>query len=182
MRYAITGSIGTGKSTVCDVLKKMGYLVYDADKIVHDLYDEPSVISHIKFMFPNVIINGKIDHKKLADIIYNDNYQKHELENYIHPLVKEKILQMKDCFVEVPLLFESGMETIFDKVITVYADLDVQIERIMKRNNIKKFDALKIIRNQMDIKEKVQRSDFVIDNNGDMNNIIKQVSDIIKKL
>lgn len=182
MRYAITGSIGTGKSTVCDILKQMGYKVYDADKIVHELYKEPAIISHIAFMFPDVVVNNKIDNKKLANIIFNDEYKKHELENYIHPLVKEKMLKMNDCFIEVPLLFESKMENIFDKVITVYCDLDIQVNRIIQRNNIKEVDALKIIRNQMDIKEKVKRSDFVIDNNGDINNVIKQVSDILLKL
>ena len=182
MRYAITGSIGTGKTTIASVFKKHGFKVYDADKMVHDLYQDEVVLENIKKMFPEAFISGHMDNKVIADVIFHNEKKRKELEGYIHPQVKDKILELDNCIIEVPLLFESKMEDLFDKVILVYCNKDEQIKRIMSRDNIAYDDALARVNSQMDINEKIKLSDFVIENVGTTQNIQKQVNDIINKL
>ena len=182
MRYAITGSIGTGKTTVANVFKELGFVIYDADEMVHELYKDKAVLDKVETMFPMAFENGQMHNKVVADVIFHDEKKKKELENFIHPLVKEKILQLDNCIIEVPLLFESKMEKLFDKVIVVYCDKDKQIKRVMKRNKISKEEATSRVDSQMDINEKIKLGDFVVDNSGKLCNIKKQVNDIVSKL
>lgn len=182
MRYAITGSIGTGKTTIANIFRERGYNVYDADKIVHELYEDKKILKEVEKIFPSAFCDGVMNKNKIADIIFNDNNKKKELEDLIHPLVRKKIEEIDNAIIEVPLLFESKMEDIFDKTILVYCKKDEQIERLIKRNNISKDDAIKRINSQMDIEEKKKYADFVIINEGPNEVINKQVDDIISKL
>lgn len=182
MRYAITGSIGTGKTTIANLFRERGYQIYDADEIVHELYKDKSVLKKVEEMFPLAFVKGTMESKVIANVIFHDKDKKKELEDYIHPLVKKEILKVDNCIVEVPLLFESKMEDIFDKVILVYCNKEEQIKRIMKRNALTKEEALLRINSQMDINEKIKLSDFVIINEGTVDDINKQVDDIIAKL
>ena len=181
---AITGSIGTGKSTVCTIIKSMGYNVVDCDKLVHHLYLEKEIINQVKELFPDVVDNGFINRKKLGSIIFNNKAEKEKLENLIHPYVRKELNKIKDkkTIVEIQLLFESHMEDLFDVIICVASDAEVQIDRIIKRNNISKESALKIINNQMDINKKIELSDFVIYNNLDMNQLIKDTKELMEKI
>lgn len=182
MRYAITGSIGTGKTTIANIFKERGYIVYDADKMVHDLYEDKIILKTIEKMFPDAFCDGVMNKEIIASIIFNDDKKKKELEEYIHPLVREEIKKLDNVIVEVPLLYESKMEDIFDKVILVYCNRNEQIKRIIARNNITKDEAIKRINSQMDIEEKKKYADFVLINEGSMEYINKQVDDIISKL
>ena len=181
-RYAITGSIGTGKSTVAEMFSKKGLRIYDADKIVHDLYQDEEILKQVEKIIPAGFSNGEMNNKVVADIIFHDSEKKKKLEELIHPLVKERILQLDDCIIEVPLLFESKMESLFDKTILVYCSKEEQLKRIMMRDSVTKEDALSRIKSQMDIEEKKKLSDLIIYNDGDINNLEKQIDDIIKKL
>lgn len=182
MRYAITGSIGTGKSTVAKLFKKRGYNVLDADKIVHELYQDKNVLSKVEMLFPDAFIDHKMNKEVIASTIFSNPEKKKKLEDLVHPLVKERIKAVDDVVIEVPLLYESNMQELFDKVIVVYCTKDEQIKRIQSRNNLTIDETIKRINSQMDIEEKIKRADFVIDNSGDIKNITKQVDDIIKKL
>lgn len=181
---AITGSIGTGKSTVSNIIKSMGFNVIDCDKIVHRLYEQRDIILQVKELFPNVVINNNINRKELGRIIFNDKLAKKKLEELIHPFVRKELEQVKDkmVFVEVPLLFESKMEDIFDKVICVACDSRYQIRRIMERNAIDEESAKKIINNQMPLQEKMALSDYVIYNNEDINSLIQDTKDLVNKI
>ena len=180
---AITGSIGTGKSTVCTIIRSMGFKIIDCDKIVHQLYLEEEILNKVKELFPSVIIKNQINRKKLGHIIFSDKEAKNKLESLIHPYVRKELEKLNDnVFVEVPLLYESHMEDIFDKVICVACDDIIQIKRVMERNKINAKDARNIINNQMDIKEKVKKADYTLYNNGDMNQLIKDTKDLVKKL
>lgn len=183
---AITGSVGTGKSTVSNIIKSLGYEIIDCDEIVHKLYQENDVILKIEELFPDVIEKKAINRKKLAQIVFNGSEEKKRLESLIHPLVRNKIAIMgkgKDkLFVEVPLLYESKMEDMFAKVICVASDEFIQVKRIMARNKISEEEAKKIICNQMPIEEKIRLADFVIYNNGDINNLVKETKKIINNI
>lgn len=180
---AITGSIGTGKSTVCTIIRSMGFKIIDCDKVVHQLYLEKDIINQVQSLFPTVVIKNQIDRKKLGQIIFNDKEAKQALEELIHPYVRSELEKVDDnTIVEVPLLFESKMEDIFDIVICVACDEKLQIKRVMERNKINATSAKNIINNQMSIKDKIEKSDYVIYNDGDMNQLIKDTKDLIKKI
>ena len=181
---AITGSIGTGKSTVCNIIKSMGFEVVDCDKIVHRLYEELSIISQIEKLFPSAVFNNKINRKELGRIIFNDKKSKQDLEELIHPYVRKELekIQGKMVFVEVPLLFESKMEDIFNVVICVACDEKYQLQRVMERNNLDETSAMKIINSQMTMQSKIELSDYVIYNNENINNLIKDTKELINKI
>lgn len=180
---AITGSIGTGKSTVCKIIRSMGFKIVDCDNIVHHLYLEDYIINQVKEIFPSAIVKNQIDRKKLGNIIFNDLKAKKMLENLIHPYVRTELEKLNDnIFVEVPLLYESNMEDLFDIVICVACDDILQIKRVMERNKINAKDARNIINNQIDIKEKIKLADYTIYNNGDMNQLIKDTKELIQRI
>lgn len=182
--FAITGSIGTGKSTVCEIIKRKDYLVYDCDKIVHDLYMDQDIINKVKEMFPSAVINNLINRKVLGEIVFNNIFEKKKLENLIHPFVYEELKKIdgKNVFVEVPLLFESHMEGLFDKIICVSCNKDLQIKRVMDRNNVDSITAIKIIKSQMDLENKEKLSDYVIYNNGDLDKLNKEVKKLLENI
>ncbi|MCM1002847.1 MAG: dephospho-CoA kinase [Candidatus Gastranaerophilales bacterium] len=160
-KIAIVGNIASGKSTVEKILKDKGFTVYDTDKIAHEILEDN------KHLFPHAIVDGKIDRKKLANIVFNDKEQLKFLESVIHPKVKEFIENINDTeivFVSVPQLFEAGMEDLFDKIIFVSVPTEIRIERLMKRNNLTKEEALIRINAQMSENVKISKSDFVIVN------------------
>lgn len=187
---AITGSIGTGKSEVCAILKEKGYEVIDADDIAHKILNENSV--QIRQIFGEDFLdkNNKPDRKKLSKLIFSCNEAKEKLENLLHTRIFEKIeLEAKNLekknriyFLDIPLLFESKNSYNYAFVCTVYAPKEIEIKRIMKRDNIKKEDALKNVNSQIDIEIKRQKSDFVIDNSKDKKHLIFEVELFLEKL
>lgn len=171
LKVAITGNIAAGKSQVESIFAR-NYPVYDADKIAH------------KFL-------GNVDRKALGEKVFADKNARKELEAQIHPKVKAEILEIfKDAqkngvaiiFVSVPLLFEAGFEDIFDKIIFVSADENIRLERLMKRNNLDKEQALLRIKAQEDEENKIKRSDYIIFNNSSIEALEKQVNAVIKSI
>lgn len=171
-KIAIVGNIASGKSTVEEILQQKGFQVYDTDKIAHDILEEN------KHLFPQAIVDGKIDRKRLANIVFNDKEQLKYLESIIHPKVKEFIENIENkgtVFISVPQLFEAKMEKLFDRIIFISAPLEIRLERLMKRNNLTKEEALVRINAQMSEEEKIPKCDYVIYNNGDIGNLHAQI-------
>ena len=168
----ITGSIATGKSTVCELLREQKYSIIDADGIAHSVLDQNC--QNISELFGSeYIIDGHVDRKKLGSLIFKNKDEKQKLENLLHPLIREIILKKcnelsareKLFFVDIPLFYETKAYP-FDNVAVVYAPRKVQIQRLMQRNNMSVEDALERIDSQIDIETKKQKADFVIDNSG----------------
>lgn len=180
----ITGSIATGKSTVTNYLKEKGYLVVDSDKIAHDaLIIDQDCINKTKQRF-NLT---SIDRKALGRIIFNDKQAKKDLEDIIHPYVikriKDVILNNQDkkyIFLDIPLLFESNLEYLCDKIIVVYLNEQEEIKRLMKRDSIDENYAKIIISNQMSIEEKKKRADIVLNNNQGLEQLYKQIDELLE--
>lgn len=170
LKVGITGSIGTGKSLVSNYFKEKGHKVISADEINHILLKEQEVIKKINLLLFNEN-NDILDKKKVANLIFSNINMKNKLEAFIHPLIYDKILQQikesneKIIFIEVPLLFETNFTDLTNYNIVVYADLETQIKRIVKRDKITKEEALKRINSQMPLKEKLKKADYVINNN-----------------
>ena len=185
---ALTGGISTGKSTVCNLFKLHGFLTIDADKIAHKLLDENS--HKIATMFGEQYVeNGKVLRKQLGKIIFSNEENKLKLEALLHPLIKEEIIkeskvfeeQNKPYFVDIPLFFEK-MHYPIPKSLVIYTPKELQIERLMKRDNIDEVEAKLKISNQMDIEEKRKLADMVIDNSKDLKHLQNEVERIIGEI
>jgi dephospho-CoA kinase len=171
----LTGGVGSGKSTVSSFLKLYGYKIIDADKISKKVFENKK--EKIKEIF------GTNDRKELRKIVFNDKEKLKILEDLILPDVKKEVLNLakkyeKDgvvYFVDLPLFFEKQNYDEFDKVLVVYAPKELQIKRVMQRDKVDEDGALSIINNQMDIEEKKQKADFVIDNSKDLKHLQKEI-------
>ena len=178
VKLGITGGVGSGKSFFCRYLKEKGLQVVSADELARNAVLPGSLgFKKIVAYFGEAILSpdGALDRKKLRGIITRDLQKKEKLEQIVHP---EVFLQMEREFdqarkrhdaaiaVEVPLLFETGLESLFDYVATVTVDTDVRVQRIMARDHITREEALALMRIQMPEAEKIQKSDFIINNNG----------------
>jgi dephospho-CoA kinase len=178
---ALTGGIATGKSTVCSLLKLHGFLTIDADKIAHKLLDIHS--STIASMFGQQYVKeGKVLRKELGKIIFSNEEAKLKLEAFIHPLIKEEIEkeavifeeQGKPYFIDIPLFFEK-MHYNIERSVVVYTPKSLQIQRLMKRDNISQEEALLKISNQMDIEKKKELATYVIDNSSSLKHLQNEV-------
>lgn len=185
---ALTGGISTGKSTVCNLFKLHGFLTIDADLIAHKLLDENS--SKIASMFgPQYVQDQKVLRKELGKIIFSNEENKLKLEALLHPLIKEEIIkesrifeeQNKPYFVDIPLFFEK-MNYPIPKSLVVYTPKELQIQRLMKRDNINENEAKLKISNQMDIEEKRKLANMVIDNSKDLKHLEAEVERIIHEI
>jgi dephospho-CoA kinase len=185
---ALTGGISTGKSTVCNLFKLHGFLTIDADLIAHRLLDENS--NKISTMFGDKYVeNGKVLRKELGKIIFSNEENKVKLEALLHPLIKEEIIkesrifeeQNKPYFVDIPLFFEK-MHYPISKSLVIYTPKDIQVQRLMKRDNIDENEAKLKISNQMDIEEKKKLADMVIDNSQNLKHLQAEVERIIGEI
>ena len=184
IKIAITGNIASGKSQIENILKSRGFTVYDSDCIAHEILDNIT-----EFFGYDVFTDGKIDRKKLGNLVFSNTDLKKKLEDITHPQIKSVIVELfekhksdKYIFVSVPLLYEAGFDDIFDKVLFVSVDKELQLERLMKRNNLTKEEALLRISSQIPQDEKILKADYVIDNNSSVETLNDQVYEFIETL
>jgi dephospho-CoA kinase len=191
----LTGGIATGKSTVSAILKKAGAEIIDADRIAREVVKKglPAYREIVENFGETVLLsNGEINRSVLGDLIFNDPRKKQLLNRIVHPHVRrETNRQLKDmeksspdtiAVLDIPLLFETEMHKDLSEVIVVYAPEHIQVERLMKRDNISEADAVARVRSQMPIEEKKKRATIVIDNSGTMQDTRKRTLEIFKTL
>ncbi|MBQ6516415.1 dephospho-CoA kinase [bacterium] len=189
IKVAITGNIASGKSSVQKIFEDNGFKVFDTDKIAHKLLDDNEKRIIKTFSDFDITEDGKISRRKLGRLVFNDENLRKELENILHPEIREEILKRfreneneEFVFVGIPLLYEAKMEDLFDKVVVVCTDENIRIKRISDRDNLSKDDALKRINSQMPQDEKVKLADFVIENNSDLKTLEKNVYEILNRI
>lgn len=191
----ITGIMGSGKTTIANILKKYNIPVIDADEISKKVTKKngPAYYEIIKnFGYDILTTDGEIDRKKLAKIVFDDGDKRKLLENIIHPLVQKernKILEEikqknPDSIValDIPLLYEAGLEKTVDYVICAYTDIKTAYDRVKKRDKISKEDFFKRLKNQIPIDEKAKKSDFVVDTRKNIEEIELELKNIIRKI
>ncbi|HEC1727800.1 TPA: dephospho-CoA kinase [Campylobacter lari] len=186
--YFVTSSIAGGKSSFIKIVQNLGFDTLSADVIAHELLNENA--NSIAKLFDNddLIIAGKIDRKKLGTIVFNDLNAKKKLEDFLHPKIKEVILQKaqildkknKAFFIELPLFFENNHYQNLGKSILIYAPKELLLQRLMQRDNLDKNEALKRINLQLNIEEKLKKADFVIKNTSGYENFEKNVLNFLK--
>ncbi len=190
IKLAITGGIGSGKSVVSEILRLYGIPVYIADDESKRLTESSEEIREkLTEKFGNDIYEGgKLNKPLLASIIFNDKEKLKTVNSIIHPVVRADLSEWLESYAdskiiasESAILFESGFNAMFDKVITVYTPLEIRIKRIMSRNNTSYDNAKQRIESQMPDEEKVKLSDFVIDNSGNIS-LIQQIESVLTKL
>jgi dephospho-CoA kinase len=195
LRVGVTGGIGSGKSTVCTLFTKLGRTVLSADDIARDLTETNSDIkASIRETFGDDVFlpNGALHRRALAEIIFKDAGAKEQLNAIVHPLVfevlEEKIHKLKPAdrhpyiIIEAALIYETRMDDDLEYVIVVNAKDETRIQRVMQRDKLTREGVLSRMQAQMDVKEKVELADFVIENEGSEAELIERISFVDKLL
>lgn len=180
MRIAITGSMGSGKSTVAQLIRDMGYHVKDADQIAKEYLESDCVKTALLKRYGQRILtcDNTIDKAYLASRIFNYPAEKRLLEDLIYPFVYAELTARtneKIEFSEVPLLFESNGEHYFDEIWVVVSDEDKMIERLKKNRNYTDEMIQERLQHQMSQHDKALLADVIIENNSDIDHLKKQI-------
>jgi dephospho-CoA kinase len=188
MNIGLTGGIACGKSTVSAMLVSRGALLVDADQIARDVVQPGSpVLEQVAAHFGQAIIqeDGSLHRKKLGEIVFGNTEARKQLENILHPPIRKMIREQMEVYekqfpdklvvVDIPLLFESDLSFMFKEVMVVYVPPYIQVERLMRRDNITESAANNRINAQMSIEEKRKLADIVIDNSGTWEDTLSSV-------
>ncbi len=178
LTIGLTGGIASGKSTVAAMFRDLHIPVIDADEIAHRVTSVGGEAYQLIIeTFGRGILdsNGAIDRRKLGAIVFHDEQKRKQLNAIVHPLVRKHMLQQKEKYakegkkavvLDIPLLFESKLEHLVDRILVVYVDEQTQLRRLRERNGFSVEEAWARIKAQMPLEEKRKKADAVIDNNG----------------
>lgn len=191
MSVGLTGSIATGKSEVAKLFSAAGIPVFNSDAEVHGLYTETATRDLLGKVFPDVIVDGKIDRQRLGQRVLGSPDDLRKLESLIHPLVRkgrDRFIahwRKQNCplvVLDIPLLLETGQEKELNYVIVVSANEEVQRKRAMARPGMTEQKLAGILARQMPDVEKCKRADFIIENSGSLEQLRIQVDALSRKL
>ncbi|AMK76321.1 MULTISPECIES: dephospho-CoA kinase [Methylomonas] len=184
LKIGLTGGIGSGKSTVCQLFAEFGVPIVDADLIARQLVEpgQPALLV-IAASFGSQMLNqdGSLNRARLRDAVFADADKKRELDGIMHPLVYEKIaadvsaLTADYCVIAVPLLLESKNAYAVDRVLLIDCPVDAQIERVIARDKLTRQQVQAIIDSQMSRQERLSKADDVIDNIAGPEQLAEQV-------
>lgn len=190
LKIAVTGGIGSGKSQATSILKNAGYTVFSCDEENASLLKKRSVLKRIKKEFPFAVkgfLRLSLDKKALSEKVFSDAKSRKILTDIMHPLIMKKIFEKAKStgdvsFIEVPLLFESGLSDRFDGTIVICADKEKRIERVKARSSMTENEIEKRISAQFNYDMIDKNAYCVIDNNGDLSELKEKVLTEAKKL
>lgn len=191
MIVGLTGGIASGKSTVSTIFNSLGVKIADADKIAKEISQREDVKKEILNIFGKDVfsLDNQLDRSKLKEIVFSDRNKLAELNGIIHPKIMEEFKKIKanscknDIIIfDIPLLFETGMDKLCDKVIVVFIDKEEQIKRIEERDKIERDLCEKIIASQLSLEDKLKRADIIIDNSGSLEELGIKVKKIYMEL
>jgi dephospho-CoA kinase len=189
----LTGGVGSGKSTVADMLRELGAEVVDADEASHAVYepDTPGFAAVVREFGDDFVRDGRIDRQRLGALVFGDADARHRLNAIVHPLVREWMAARtgeaamrgaKVVIQVVPLLFENGLERLFSTIVLVYVPEDLQVERLVKGRGLTPERARAMIAAQMPIDEKRRQVHHVIDNSRSIEKTRAQVDQLWAQL
>lgn len=190
----LTGGIGSGKSTISNMIESKNIPIIDADLISREVLDiYPEILQEIKKVFGEEFIdyNGNLKRRELGNYIFKNDVLRKKLENIIIPYIKKEIfnrieecnkLNKKICVVDAPTLIEHKINEKMDYNILVWVDKNTQIQRVKLRDNMNYEEVIKRINSQMSLEEKVKYVDFTIDNSGSLINTKKELEEVLGKI
>ncbi|WP_394951549.1 dephospho-CoA kinase [uncultured Helicobacter sp.] len=188
---ALTGCIGSGKSSVSAILKDRGYVVLCADEVAHRIL-QASASEVAQIFGAYVVRDGVVDRKALGALVFGDKEARLRLESLLHPKIRKEMFSRalvlestkKWYFLDIPLFFESGGKQSYpvSKIVLVYAPKEQCLARILKRDRLDRESAQARINAQMDIEQKRVMSDYIIDNTGDKEALEGLVSEVLERL
>lgn len=184
MKIALTGGIGSGKSFVCNLLRERGMEIFDCDSSAKYLMrNSDSLKSALKKAIGDdaYLPDGTLNKAYISRFLLESESNSNIINSIVHPAVAEHFLNSGLDWMECAILFESGFDRLVDKVVCVTAPLEIRIQRVMKRDNISRSQALEWINKQMPQEEIIIRSDFCINNDGS-NSLANQIDSLLNRI
>jgi dephospho-CoA kinase len=188
MKLGLTGGIACGKSTVSAMLAERGAKIVDADQTAREVVlPGEAALEAIVAVFGQAVLNedGTMNRSALGSIVISDPQRLTQLEAILHPAIRTRMWGRINAYeqedpnqlivADIPLLYETGQASLYDEIMVVYVPREIQIERLMSRNSITAEQAEQRIALQMDIEEKRQLANYVIDNSGTLEQTVLQV-------
>ena len=189
----ITGGIASGKSVVTDFLRSQGYQVIDADQVVHELQTKGGKLYQALISWlGSAILNeaGELDRPKLSQLIFSSQENLAKSSQLQNDIIRQELTNRRDqlakteetFFMDIPLLFEQDYADWFDEVWLVYVNPETQIKRLKARNGYSQEEAQQRLASQMKLEDKVPYADFVIKNDGNLEELIEQIDKKLRRL
>ncbi|MFT8852800.1 MAG: dephospho-CoA kinase [Leuconostoc suionicum] len=195
LTIGLTGGIATGKSTVSALLRQAGFPIVDADIVAREVVEPGTpTLEKIKLAFgPGIIDNGVLNRPKLGQIVFEDGAQLKKLNDIMQPAISSamadkinfwRLQNVPILVLDVPLLFERDYDKnkSVDKIIVVAASEEMQLSRLENRDQLSNMEARNRVKAQLPMSQKIARADYVIDNNGRIEELQEQVAVLIKKI
>ncbi|MBS1007591.1 dephospho-CoA kinase [Leuconostoc suionicum] len=195
LTIGLTGGIATGKSTVSALLRQAGFPIVDADIVAREVVEPGTpTLEKIKLAFgPGIIDNGVLNRRKLGQIVFEDGAQLKKLNDIMQPAISSamadkinfwRLQNVPILVLDVPLLFERDYDKnkSVDKTIVVTASEEIQLSRLENRDQLSNMEARNRVKAQLPMSQKIARADYVIDNNGRIEELQEQVAVLIKKI
>ncbi|CAM3488463.1 dephospho-CoA kinase [Brevibacillus invocatus] len=194
MILGLTGGIATGKSTVTGMLRERGIPVIDADQIAREVVEpgKPAYDAIVGHFGRDILLeDGQIDRKKLGEIVFSDESERQKLNAIVHPEVRRVMREEAETaekngasivFMDIPLLFESKLQYMVEKIVVVYAPAAMQLARMMERDELEEEQAQKRLRAQFPIDQKREEADFLIDNSRTREETERQVENMLAEI
>jgi len=194
IKIAITGGIGSGKSTVLSILKDKGYPTFSCDDIYKEIIEKEDYILKIEELFPTAVKNGKIDRKELSALVFNNNENLDLLNSVAHPMIMQALLTRMEqsaqmvVFAEVPLLFEINAEKYFDVIWVVTREKKDRITAVQYRDGVNKSEVENRIAAQIDYEKEEgktklnQPNVYILDNNVSLEELDKKINELLTNL
>ncbi len=189
----ITGGVGTGKSTVSKLFNELyGIKIIDADKLSKEASESKEVLDKIAKTFGKEYVkDGKMDRAAMGKLVFGNEKMREKLNGIIHPVVQKNYYSLRDKYLKAgeeiiiydcPLLIEAGLIADVDDIIVVHLDKESAVKRVMARNNISEKDARNMINAQMDIDEKTEYADYIIYNDGTLDDLKEAVKELYAEI
>lgn len=185
----LTGGIASGKSTATAFLKQEGFLVFDSDLAVKEIWQRnKQAIDYVKNKY-DIEINTNLGKQQLAKLLFTNPSIQKDINNLIHPIVFEMIenwinnnINHKILIIDMPLLIESKYYLKVDQIILIYCDKDTQIKRLINRNNLTEEEALKRINAQLSLEEKKMYANYIINNNKTITYLYDELKAVMEEI
>lgn len=187
---AVTGGLGSGKSTACHFFRELGCEIFDADiEAKRILFANETVKQQLLENFGReILVGNEIDKSALSNIVFKSHHNQSVINAILHPLVMEKFLSEKNhvrknvYIMDAALVFEANLQKHFDKTILIYAEWEIRLQRALSRGNLTKEQILYRMNLQMDEEKKKSLADIIVSNNGPVGELKNKIHELYKNL